>query len=298
MIDFKPTFFKKATDTNEMMCYLDEYEMLLKSSAKKLQSQGVKVRDQVFECCAFSMVSNNTQDKHVLLLGGMGPLAGVHGAKDVINMIGNSASITLFQACGIPERRMDTEVPQYLLSAFNSAIKLCPGNKKIELIVLCNSAHKYIQDIISHSNFQNKLIFYSFIDGVKKYSDIFFDKKSIVLQTDFTAQKRLYAGIKNLYSLDDIKDLKMQKEHRSQIIEGVKSFNQEKILKHGVLLLRALKKQGFNKILLGCTELPVAIECIKTYADKETINLLDAFEFVNPLHLVLQQLEQPKEKTG
>ena len=298
MIDFKPTFFKKATDTNEMMCYLDEYEMLLKSSAKKLQSQGVKIRDQVFECCAFSMVSNNTQDKHVLLLGGMGPLAGVHGAKDVINMIGNSASITLFQACGIPERRMDTEVPQYLLSALNSAIKLCPENKKIELIILCNSAHKYIQDIISRSNFQNKFIFYSFIDGVKKYSDIFFDKKSIVLQTDFTAENRLYNGVENLFFLDDIFAPTTQKKYLSSIIDGVKTFDKDKILKNSTPLFKALKDYEIKKVLLGCTELPVAIECIKTYADKETINLLDAFEFINPLHLVLQQLEQPKEKTG
>lgn len=296
MIDFKPIFLKEATNINEMMCYLDEYEVSLRSSAKKLQTQGLKVRDQVFECCAFSMASNNPKDKHILLLGGMGPLAGVYGAKDVISMIGNSTSITLFQACGIPERRIDAEVPRYLLSALNSAIKICPKNKKIEFVVLCNSAHKYIQDIVSLGDFQNKLNFYSFIDGVKKYSDMFKDEKSIVLQTDFTAKNRLYNGIKNLFCLDDIFASATQKKYLSSIIDGVKTFDKDKILKNSTPLFKALKDYGIKKVLLGCTELPVAIECIKTYADEETINLIGAFEFVNPLHLSIYELQQNQEK--
>lgn len=298
MINFKPAFSREAACIKEMFCHLDQYESVLNKDAKDFEAKGIKVQDQIFDCCSFSVNSKYSKDRHILLLGGMGPLAGIHGAKDTARFIGENASITLFQACGIPRRESDTEVLKHLSSAIMNAIKTCPQDKKIELIVLCNSAHEYMQDIVSYSNLQNRFIFYSLIDAVKEHMAFSRDDKYIVLQTDFTAQKRLYTGVKNLYSLDDIKNLKMQKEHRSEIIEGVKSFNKEKILKHGVLLLSALKKQGFKKILLGCTELPVAIEYIKRYGNKEVLNLLDTFGFINPLHLVLQQLEQSREKTG
>ena len=298
MISFEPAFSKEATDAKEMLCYLDQYESALNKDAKSFEAEGLKVQDQIFDCCSFFMGSKCSKDRHILLLGGMGPLAGAYGARDVTKFIGKSASITLFQACGIPKRENDTEVLEYLSSALMNAIKICPRDKKIELIVLCNSAHGYMQDIMSWSDFKDKFIFYSLVEAVKESINLSKDDEYIVLQTDFTAQKGLYAGVKKLYSLDDVVTLKAYKGHRSQIIEGVKSFNKEKVLKHGMLLLSALKAHGFKKILLGCTELPVAIEYIRIYGDEEMIRLLKAFEFINPLHLVLQRLERSQKEIG
>ncbi len=295
MIDFKPTLFQEAANRHGMLCNLKDYEALLYHDSKMLKKQGIKVWDQAFECSVFSMHSKETAHRHLLLLGGMGPLAGVYGTVDVVKNISN-ASITLFQACGILERKIGVEVSPSLSSALKSAIDVCPDDTPIDLIVLCNSAHQYIHDALLRCNLRHRFNFHSLIDSVKKNINLFHDKKSIVLQTDFSAYNGLYASLENVSSLEEIPTLLPYKKHLLDIIEGVKSFNKEKVLKNGVTLLKALHAYEIETVLLGCTELPIAIEYLQQQETPLPIEMLESFEFINPLHLVIQELNKQEKQ--
>ncbi len=296
MIDFKPVLSQEAKNMHGMLRNLEDYEALLHRDSKMLKKQGLKVWDQAFACSVLSMSLEDTvAHRHLLLLGGMGPLAGVYGARDVVKNI-NNTSITLFQACGILERKVGVEVSPYLSSALKSAVDVCPDDKLIDLIVLCNSAHHYIYDALLHCNLQHRFNFYSLIDSVKTNLNIFRDKKSIVLQTDFSAYNGLYTPLDNLYSLDDIPTLVEYKKYLSDIIEGIKSFNKEKVLRSAETLFKALYDHGIEMVLLGCTELPIAIEYLKQQDTTLPIEVLESFEFINPLHLLIQELNKQEKK--
>ena len=295
MIDFKPALFQEATNRQGMLCNLKDYEALLYNDSKMLKKRGVKVWDQAFECSVFSMYSNETAHRHLLLLGGMGPLAGVYGAVDVVKNISN-VSITLFQACGILERKVGVEVSSSLSSALKSAIDVCPDDKPIDLIVLCNSAHQYMHDVLSRCNLRHRFNFHSLIDSVKKNLYLFHNKKSIVLQTDFSAYNGLYASLENVCSLDDIPALTAYKKQLFNIIEGVKSFNKEKVLKNGITLFKALHAHKIETVLLGCTELPIAIEYLQQQETTLPTEVLESFHFINPLHLLIQELNNQEKK--
>ena len=86
------------------------------------------------------------------------------------------------------------------------------------------------------------------------------------------------------------------KKQLFNIIEGVKSFNKEKVLKNGITLFKALHAHKIETVLLGCTELPIAIEYLQQQETTLPTEVLESFHFINPLHLLIQELNNQEKK--
>ena len=285
---FKPEFVQSSCDKAVLNEYLNTYEEAMNAKAADLKILGKTISDQDFECCAFSL--DNDGDTHLLLLGGMGPLAGVHGMKKVLENCDGKKSITLFQACGIPQRRIDEDITEVLEHAVSNALKQCPKDKPIELIVLCNSAHKFIHKALSNKHRRIKLC--SLKHSVETNARLFEGQKNVVLQTEFSAQSGIYGKNNTLRSLHEIPELATLQKSVTEIINGVKSFDKYWVLKHAFIVFEHLKEWGAQKLLLGCTELPVALEYLKNTDNTQVLNYLKNIELIDPLHLTLGEIKK------
>ncbi|WP_428737333.1 hypothetical protein [Sulfurimonas sp.] len=276
-------FVRKANTLLEMQTHLAEYENHLEQEAAFLQQSNQKVNDQSFSCAALTFDPSSSTNKHLLLLGGMGPLAGIYGMRDTLKQVDSSFSITLFQACFIPQRDLKTDITQPLFEAILEALKYCPKDKNIELIVLCNSAQVFMNDVVEKINTSSLNIrFHSFKHNISKQQNIFKSKKSIALQTSFSLHNQLYKN--EHFHPFDYQELLMK------AIGSVKAFKKNQAIQNAIELFKVLKNTNTQKILLGCTEIPVLVEYIKNFGDEEMQQYISSVELINPLHVTLQSL--------
>ncbi len=285
---FEPEFVRSTCDKTVLYGYLDTYEEAMNAKAATLKTLGKTISDQDFECCAFSL--ENSGDTHLLLLGGMGPLAGVHGMKEVLRNYDGTQSVTLFQACGIPQRSTDEDITGVLEHAVSSALKQCPKDKTIELIVLCNGAHKFIHQALSDKHPHIKLC--SLKHSVETNARLFKGQKNIALQTQFSAQSGIYGKSNTLRSLHEIPELSTLQNNVTEIINGVKSFDKHQVIKNAIQLFEPLKEWGAQKLLLGCTELPIALEYLKSEGNAQLVCYLNSIELIDPLQLTLGEIKK------
>lgn len=282
---------------------LDEHIEYLYDRADSLIKNDQIVCDQSFPSCIFSyepLINNNT---HILLIGGMGPLAGAYGMKEGLEMFKEQYSIGLFQACFIPKREHNQEVVNKLLDALNIAVQNSPCNKKIELIVLCNSAHNFIDDSLNlffkkDLSKKEKINLNSLKTSVEKNLHLFKDKNSVVLKTGFSCDTGLYDICKTLPSLTKIRELSKYQKYLNKAIEGVKEFNEESVIKNGTKLFNALKKSHIQSILLGCTEIPIIVNILKNKGSNEIKNYLGTIQLIDPVKLTLEEIKNKKRKNG
>jgi aspartate racemase len=278
-----PIFIREAHELVDIEKYLFEYEKHLEQEVSLLQKKNQEVTDQSFSCASLSFSPLHQTTKHLLLLGGMGPLAGIYGMKDTLKYLDSSYSITLFQACFIPQRSVDTDITEPLYEAIVKALEHCPKDKDIALIVLCNSAHVFMDEVIQKiDTLSLNIKFHSFKESVKKHLETVEDKKSIALQTNFSLQH-------GFYKCDSGEVLDFQ-EVLMRAIKSVKEFEKNQAIKSAIELFKGLRNIGAQKILLGCTEIPILVEYIQNFGDEEMKKYLSNIELVNPLHLTLQNL--------
>ncbi len=277
---FEPTFVKSSCSMDAVVKELDEYENGLNERAVTLKNSGKTVGDQDFECCSFSF--ENSGNSHLLLLGGMGPMAGVYGMRDALKTCGDNSSVTLFQACKMPKRAAETDITPMLKNAVKSALEYCPKEKNIKLVVLCNGAHRFMKNVLD-DEIKNKVEFCSLRESVEKNTKMFEGKKSVALQTLFSAQNCIYGYTHTLRSLHEIPELAKLQTDLTSAIEGVKSFDEHKVIKNAANVFETLKKWGAQKLLLGCTELPVIMDYLNWQ--------VEGIELINPLHLVLSEIK-------
>jgi len=295
---FTPLFVKTADCPIQMREHLNAYEKQLTKEAQTLQYLGHKVKDQSFACSSFSFrASSHTNDAHMLLLGGMGPLAGIYGMRDTLEK--TNMPVTLFQACAVPQRSSHTDISPTLSDALINAFSCCPTAKEIELVVLCNSAHPFMDEAIKraseHSpNLSKKLRFNSLKTSVEKNSHLFENKKSIVLQTAFSSKTGVYGKSSSLRSLEDVPVLMPCQNDLNNAIDGVKSFNKEKILNSATKVFKKLKEWEAEIVLLGCTEMPIIVEYLKQHACKEIQEYLSHIELIDPLHITFAEIAKKK----
>lgn len=281
---FEPTSISTFSDVDAVYRQLDEYETALYANADRLKQQGRLIGDQDFECCTISL--ENGGDSHLLLLGGMGPLAGIYSMRHALQLYGKSHSITLFQACGVPKRSVDSDLSEILTHALSSALDFCPQNKEIKLIVLCNGAHRFMPDVLENEKINNHVRFCSLTHSVNKNKEIFDGKKSVVLQTQFSACSGIYGDIDALHTLHETEEIARLQSELTRMIDAVKAFDPPAVEENAVKVFEGLKRWGVQKVLLGCTELPVAVEYLK----QRNIHHLEGLELVDPFHLALREL--------
>jgi aspartate racemase len=295
---FNTTLFNNS---EEIMRYLDAYIDRLHQEADQLKKSHQSLADQCFSSGVLTYIPlGGGCHTHILLLGGMGPLAGAHGMKACLEFLKDEYSITLFQACFVPKRDSLNDIAASLFKALDLAVSQCPQHKSIELIVLCNSAHPYMEMALKYfythsSHKERKIRFHSLKASVEKTSERFGKLKCIALQTSFAAQMSVYGDSRHIYSLHMIPSLSQYQKQLTLAIEGVKSFDKNSMLLNAIKVFQALRDYGATRLLMGCTEIPIIVDSLKQKAPYDIQEYLGSTTLFDPLILTLETLTDSRK---
>ena len=227
------------------------------------------------------------------ILGGMGTQAGLDFCNKlaVINrgkIDQNYPLFMLYNKSNIPNRPQNLKKYQNVLSSLVSGCKILERNKCKFIVMPCNTAHYWYDDLKK----KIKIPILSMPKEVFIHTKKLCKKKSKIglLGTEATLKTGIYGKYftkdYNLVTPDKI----LQKKNVNKAIKLVKMGKvkkAEKILRPAV---NYLVKKKCKKIILGCTELPVAIFAYKSFK-----KIKESKIFIDP-NLLLAQVSMKKYK--
>jgi len=302
----------------------------MSETARKNQALNIKTQDQAFPVEVVRMTPPSPTAPPVVILGGMGPLAGAQAMQAALGKFGDSREIVLLQLCDVPDRtaalNKDRECagtsPEHhqVVNRLAEGFALAQGHLTTthlgegHVFVACNTAHNFVPE--AFAQFKEN----SGVHNVKVESDSLIQcvtgnlkgetRPVLLLGTDGTRKTNLYtkplsdAGVACInmegearktpesYDLDTEMGLLM-----SAIYDGVKAF------KPGVALERG--KQLFDKlwennrigekgcvILSACTEVPEIMTLLKNDKSPDSIAAkLENVEIKDPVAITLGRIE-------
>ena len=225
------------------------------------------------------------------ILGGMGTQAGLDFCNKlaVINrgkIDQNYPLFMLYNKSNIPNRPQNLKKYQNVLNSLLNGCKLLERNKCKFIVMPCNTAHYWYDDLKK----KIKIPILSMPKEVFIHTKKLCKKKSKIglLGTEATLKTGIYGKYftkdYNLVTPDKI----LQKKNVNKAIKLVKMGKvkkAEKILRPAV---NYLVKKKCKKIILGCTELPVAIFAYKSFK-----KIKESKIFIDP-NLLLAQVSMKK----
>ena len=202
------------------------------------------------------------------ILGGMGTPAGLDFCNKlaVINrgkIDQNYPLFILYNKSSIPNRPENLKKYRNVLNSLVSGCKLLEKNKCKFIVIPCNTAHYWYEDLKK----KIRIPILSMPKEVFIYTKKMCKKNSIIglLGTETTLKTGIYEKyFKKNYKLISPKKT-IQKQNVNKAIKFVKMGKvkeAEKVLRPAVNYLIGKK---CKKIILGCTELPVAIFAYKSF---------------------------------
>jgi len=209
--------------------------------------------------------SQNNSKKTIGILGGMGPAASVRFYDSIVNLAQKKYNA-----------EQDDDYPPMVLynltlhdfdetgSIKNDSIKeqLISGVQLLEeagadfIVIACNTVHFYFKDMQSAVKIPIINLIQKSVDAVKEKSH----KTIGLLTSDGTRELGLYTKAFSKEGLDVISVNGAQQKILNKVIlhvmSGIQGDKDEKSLK---IIIDNLVKQGAQAVIIGCTELPLAI---------------------------------------
>jgi aspartate/glutamate racemase len=246
----------------------------------------------------------------VLLLGGMGPLAGLDGFEAACNCWGDRRQLLLYQACHIPcrteailaECNGNKAKAKQLVQEMGLAIFYASTHfnrtAKIRLLLLCNTAHYFLPRISSwlrqyNPTFSDRLEMVSLVRaGVVAAKEVFphyiTPLNTIGGYISGVGSKALAnAGIPYTTFSQE-----MQQILHQAIYEGIKAMNIKMALQYGnAFFLQLLKQKPSDRVLLaGCTEIPVLYKKLLKRGAQPVQQFLASTRVINPAEIAIKHL--------
>tara|TARA_Y100001970_G_C14216153_1_gene849777 strand:+ start:1157 stop:1852 length:696 start_codon:yes stop_codon:yes gene_type:complete len=225
------------------------------------------------------------------ILGGMGTQAGLDFCNKlaVINrgkIDQNYPLFILYNKSNIPNRPQNLKKYQNVLKSLAKGCKLLERNKCKFIVMPCNTAHYWYDDLKKRV----KIPILSMPKEVFIHTKKICKKKSRIglLGTEATIKTNIYGKYFSQYYNLIIPNKILQRRNVNKAIKFVKMGkvkNAEKILRPAV---NYLIKKKCKKIILGCTELPVAIFAYKSFK-----KIKESKIFIDP-NLLLAQISMKK----
>ncbi len=209
---------------------------------------------------------NNMEKKAIGIIGGMGPLATADVFKKIItNTCAKSDQehirVLIDNNTQIPDRTQailhggKNPVPQLI----KSAISLWAMGAQI-LVMPCNTAHYFYSQVQKNVDIPVLNMIELTCEGLKKRNI----KKVALLATEGTVNSGIYQKVLKEKEIEFIlPDSCEQKTITDLIYKGVKSGNKDFDISGVKNALDNMMEKGAQVLILGCTELPVAMEMYK-----------------------------------
>ena len=228
------------------------------------------------------------------ILGGMGTQAGLDFCNKLAKLYRgkidqNYPLFLLYNKSNIPDRPKNIKNYNRVLKSLMSGCKFLEKNKCKFIVIPCNTAHHWFEDLQKKIN----------IPIISMPKEVFlFAKKNCkinakigILATEGTLKTKVYAKyFERKFSLT-APNRSLQKRSVNKCIRLVKMGKikeAEKTIKPAV---NYLIKKNCKKIILGCTELPIAIFAFKSFK-----KIKSSKTFLDP-NLILAKTTMKKYKS-
>jgi len=281
------------------------YVRQLSVTASRRRLRGEDVCDQSLPVELFALRPPRTAVPPLVLLGGMGPLAGANGFARACAAFGESREIVLLQACSIPDRTRavlaDAQSPNgtspehaavvgALDAALHEAIRhVTSPSRAIDVIALCNAAHAFLPEVFARmANDRVRLISLAecVVDTLAHRSGA-----ALILSTLGTRVARVFTrrlddeGVRYVEPSDAI-----QEELTRAIYAGVKALDWKTAAAAGEAVLTEILAANPDAgcIVAGCTEIPQILELLKRSGSDELKERLKGIEVLDPAELAFR----------
>tara|TARA_X000001036_G_scaffold116038_1_gene109335 strand:+ start:252 stop:944 length:693 start_codon:yes stop_codon:yes gene_type:complete len=227
------------------------------------------------------------------ILGGMGTQAGLDFCAKLAKINRGKSDqnypvFLLYNKSNIPDRKQNLQKYSNVLRALVMGCKFLQKNKCKFISIPCNTAHYWYEDLkkiikIPILNMP-KIVYENASRNCKKGSKIG------LLATDATIKTGIYSKFfnKKFSLISPNKKLQIQSVNKSiKLVKMGKTKEAEKAIKPAV---NYLLKMRCKKIILGCTELPIAIFAYKSFKKVKLSKI-----FMDP-NLILAEASMRKYK--
>ena len=299
-----------VTTFEEALIVASSYRYKLEQLAQKYHSLGKRIDDNDYPTEILALRPKPTQKKPLVLIGGMGALAGITGFELACQIFQNSREILLLQACALPNRttamfqKLQQEesgsLAHQLVLMLAKAIQIAVSqidnkNTSVRVIVLCNAAHCFLPSVWQQlqkdaPEILPKIQLISLIESAVQDLQQRNLKKPLLLCTNATRWGRIYTEpleSKNIEILEPNETLQLLL--MDSIYRGVKAYNQSWACQIGEKFwLNLLETQpDIDCIIAGCSEIPSLLTWLKTESSVVVRQFLSATEVIDPVRLAL-----------
>ena len=202
------------------------------------------------------------------ILGGMGTQAGLDFCSKLAKLNRGKADqnyplFLLYNKANIPDRKQNLKRYKNVLSSLVKGCKFLQKNKCKFISIPCNTAHHWYKDLRKKIKIpilnMPEIVYLNIKNKCKK------NTKIGLLATDATIKVGIYSQYfnKKFNLISPTKNLQIKSVNKSiKLIKMGKTKEAEKAIK---LAVNYLIKMKCKKIILGCTELPIAIFAYKSF---------------------------------
>jgi len=252
----------------------------LERRVRALAEAGKAPVDQAFPEEALGLEPPSASKRPLLLLGGMGPLAGLEGFERAVKLFGNERRIMLLQACATPDRteaaRAGEGSPAWraVAAALEGALSLAATRlpeTEVDWIVLCNSAHAFLPEAWARFTQRRPALaarwrMISLVDAAAAQAEMAGHAQALLAATDGARQSGVYSRAFAQRGLTLIEpDADLQARLMRAIYNGVKSMDDEETLAAGSAFFEGARARypQTSCLIAGCTEVPPILETIR-----------------------------------
>ena len=202
------------------------------------------------------------------ILGGMGTQAGLDFCSKLAKLNRGKADqnyplFLLYNKANIPDRKQNLKRYKSVLSSLVKGCKFLQKNKCKFISIPCNTAHHWYKDLKKKIKIpilnMPEIVYLNIKNKCKK------NTKIGLLATDATIKVGIYSKYfnKKFNLISPTKNLQIKSVNKSiKLIKMGKTKEAERAIK---LAVNYLIKKKCKKIILGCTELPIAIFAYKSF---------------------------------
>lgn len=290
------------TESGAAIEAMDAYARRLSVTASRRRLRGEDVSDQSLPAELFALRPPRTAVPPLVLLGGMGALAGANGFARACALFGESREIVLLQACWIPDRTRavladararggispeHAAVVDALDAALREAIRHVTAPwRAIDVIALCNTAHAFLPEVfepMTGGDLRLVSLAECVVEALARRS-----RPALILSTIGTRASRVFTrrldeeGVRYVEPSDAI-----QEELMRAIYAGVKALDWTTASAAGEAVLTRIltTSPDLDCIVAGCTEIPQILELLQRTGSRELRERLSRIEVLDPVEL-------------
>ena len=262
--------------------------------------------DQMVASCTMHLLPREPADNPLILVGGMGPIAGLLCTQKFLSCMGNRREVILFQVCHTPCRSraisqaltgnqtLSQEITRLLTDASLSGLQLKYSQQPADLVVLCNTAHYFIAKSESIRK-DEQIYWHSLIEASIKAARNTKSECLLPLTSAGSRESALYSKpLKACGISQKLLSDKQQLLLNCAIEKGVKAADFEATLYWGSDFFGSLKDELPDCLLAGCTEIIPMIELLRERGEDWLSTYLQQTSIIDPIDEVIKQLVSPE----